>query len=58
MICLDVTKGTLDVLSDGFDARKSIQVDLSENEHGVGRELFSMFRKNVGNASDGASIFG
>jgi phosphogluconate dehydratase len=58
MICLDVTKGTLDVLSDGFDARKSIQVDLSANEHGVGRELFSMFRKNVGNASDGASIFG
>jgi phosphogluconate dehydratase len=58
MIRLDATQGKLDVLSDGFKDRKVIEIDLSANEHGVGRELFSMFRQNVGNASEGASIFG
>ena len=57
MIRLDATKGKLDVLSDGFEARDAIEIDLSANEHGIGRELFSMFRQNVGNASEGASIF-
>ena len=56
MICLNAVKGTLNVLCDGFDSREAIQIDLSANEHGLGRELFSMFRKNVGNATEGASI--
>ena len=57
MICLNAAKGSLDVLSDEFDTREAIKIDLSTNEYGVGRELFSIFRKNVGNASEGASIF-
>lgn len=57
MICLDAVKGSLDVLSDEFDTREAMKIDLSTNEYGVGRELFSIFRKNVGNASEGASIF-
>ncbi len=56
MICLNAVKGTLNVLCDGFDSREAIQIDLSANEHGLGRELFSIFRKNVGNATEGASI--
>ena len=57
MVCLNASKGSLDVLSDEFDPREAIKIDLSTNEYGVGRELFSIFRKNVGNASEGASIF-
>ena len=51
--------GTLEVLVDAaeFAARPLATADLSGNEAGVGRELFSAFRRIVGRADQGASIF-
>ncbi|TNM66049.1 phosphogluconate dehydratase [Aliirhizobium smilacinae] len=59
MIRLDAVAGTLEVLVDAaeFDARIPAVADLSENEFGMGRELFSAFRRNVGRADQGASVF-
>ncbi len=59
MIRLDAVSGTLEVLVDAteFDARIPAEADLSENEFGMGRELFSAFRRNVGRADQGASVF-
>ncbi len=51
---IDARAGTLDVLEEGFDARPPTRPDLSANAHGVGRELFELFRQNVGPASQGA----
>jgi phosphogluconate dehydratase len=31
-------------------------VDLSENDDGIGRELFAVFRRNVGPATEGAAV--
>ena len=58
IVCLNAIEGTLTVLCDNFGDREAIQPDLSEKGYGVGRELFSMFRKHVGKPSDGSSIFG
>ena len=59
MIRLDAVKGTLEVLVDAaeFDARTPVIIDLSDNEFGMGRELFAAFRRNVGHAENGASVF-
>lgn len=59
MIRLDATTGTLEVLVDAteFAARPAATADLSENEYGMGRELFGAFRRNVGHADQGASVF-
>ena len=32
--------------------------DLSGNQHGMGRELFSLFRNAVGTAEEGGATFG
>ena len=58
MIRLDAINGTVDVLvdADEFAARKPAVVDLSDNEFGMGRELFAPFRRNVGPADQGASV--
>ena len=53
---LDAASGQIEVLSDGFIDRAPATIDLSDNEYGVGRELFGMFRQNVGGASEGASV--
>ena len=60
VIRLDCDKGTIKVLVDAreFAARPLAQKDLSTNEFGVGRELFQSFRKLVGAADAGATIFG
>ena len=60
VIRLDCDKGTIKVLVDAreFAARPLAQKDLSANEFGVGRELFASFRKLVGAADAGATIFG
>jgi len=55
IVRLDAINGTLEVLSDGFDSRAPATADLSANQHGIGREMFDVFRKNVGLASDGAA---
>ncbi|CDZ31670.1 Phosphogluconate dehydratase [Neorhizobium galegae bv. officinalis] len=59
MIRLDAVAGTLEVLVDAaeFEARTAVVVDLSDNEFGMGRELFAPFRRHVGTADMGASVF-
>ncbi|NEX92262.1 phosphogluconate dehydratase [Caulobacter sp. 17J65-9] len=39
-----------------LNARPLIEADLSAHQHGVGRELFALFRRNVGTADTGASV--
>jgi len=58
MIRLDAINGTVEVLVDAeeFAARKPVVADLSDNEFGMGRELFAPFRRNVGPADQGASV--
>ena len=56
VVRLDATKGTLTVLADDFDARPVATMDLSQNSAGLGRELFDVFRENVGLATNGACV--
>ncbi|MEY8117727.1 phosphogluconate dehydratase [Falsihalocynthiibacter sp. BN13B15] len=53
---VDAINGKLNVLEVGFDARPAAQPDLSDNGHGIGRELFSVFRDNVGSSTEGAAV--
>ncbi len=55
MIRVDVDTGTLDVLAD-LTGRSPVTADLSGNTHGIGRELFEVFRQNVGLAATGAGV--
>ncbi len=50
---LDATTGRLDCLTD-LTGRSPATPDLSANAHGIGRELFEVFRRNVGLATHGA----
>ncbi len=56
VIRLDATKGTIDVLGVDLSTRTPATADLSGNGNGVGRELFEVFRKNVGLAATGAGV--
>jgi phosphogluconate dehydratase len=56
VVRLDAVKGTLQCLTPGFEAREAVTADLSGNRHGIGRELFEVFRRNVGNSCDGAGV--
>jgi phosphogluconate dehydratase len=58
-IRLDARRGTLNALVDdtAFAAR-SPQTHTERMTFGLGRELFELFRRNVGAADRGASIFG
>ncbi|NIY73106.1 phosphogluconate dehydratase [Marivivens donghaensis] len=56
VIRLDATKGTLEVLGVDLSTRTAVTADLSGNGNGVGRELFDVFRKNVGLSSHGAAV--
>ncbi len=58
VIRLDAIKGTLEVLVDAADMaeREPVTVDLSDNEFGMGRELFAPFRRAVGASDQGASV--
>lgn len=56
LIRVDAGAGTLENLSEGFADRAAVQPDLSDNSHGIGRELFETFRENVGLATDGAAV--
>jgi len=55
IIRVDAIAGVLDVKTD-LTSRDAVQRDLSQNGHGVGRELFEMFRQNVGQAATGAAV--
>ena len=54
MIRLDAAAGRLDVLAGEFNTRAPVQADLTAHASGTGRELFELFRRNVGPASGGA----
>ena len=56
VVRLDATNGTLTVLAHDFDARPVATMDLSQNSAGLGRELFEVFRENVGLATNGACV--
>ncbi|WP_434733472.1 phosphogluconate dehydratase [Rhizobium sp. YTUHZ044] len=58
IIRLDAIKGTLEVLVDAADMaeREPVSIDLSDNEFGMGRELFAPFRRAVGASDQGASV--
>ncbi len=55
VIRLDATTGTLSVLAD-LTGRSPAPADLEANRHGIGRELFEIFRQSVGPATDGAGV--
>jgi phosphogluconate dehydratase len=59
LVRVDAVAGTLEALVDPAEwaARTPVEEDLSGNEWGIGRELFASFRRVVGRAEDGASVF-
>jgi phosphogluconate dehydratase len=60
VIRLDAEAGSLEVLvtADELARRTPAPADLSEGEHGFGRELFAGLRHMAGRADHGASAFG
>lgn len=58
IVRVDAVAGTLDVLSEGALDRAAVVADLSASQHGVGRDLFATFRRAVGSADTGATVFG
>ena len=56
IVRVDATQGVLDVLDASIAERAPATPDLSANSHGVGRELFEVFRQAAGPASEGAAI--
>ena len=55
LVRVDAVAGTLDVLTPGVLERPNVRPDLVANGHGVGRELFEVFRTHVGPAEAGAT---
>jgi phosphogluconate dehydratase len=55
---LDSVAGTLDAHVPGavWDQRPNADVDVSGNVHGVGRELFKLFRANAAEAEQGGGV--
>ena len=60
VIRLDAGNGRLEALVEAADwaARTSASADLSQCQHGLGRELFANFRSQVGDAESGALSLG
>jgi phosphogluconate dehydratase len=56
IIRLDADSGTLTVLAEDFESRPLVTADLSANNHGIGRELFEVFRRTAGPAETGAGV--
>ena len=56
IVRLDAVAGRLTCLAPDFDSRTPITADLSANAHGLGRELFEAFRRNVGTSETGAAV--
>ena len=56
IIEVDAINGALNVLTEGALDRPKVTADLSDNNHGTGREMFEVFRRNVGPAETGASV--
>ncbi len=56
LIRVDATSGVLEVLTEGVETRPAATPDLSTNSHGIGREMFEIFRQTAGSATDGAGV--
>ncbi|NNK78041.1 MAG: phosphogluconate dehydratase [Litoreibacter sp.] len=56
LIRLDAARGSLEVLTEDVAARVAAEPDLSANGHGVGRELFEVFRNSVSGSTSGAAV--
>jgi phosphogluconate dehydratase len=56
LLRVDAEAGTIECLEPDFESRTPVTADLTGNGNGVGRELFEVFRQNVGLASDGAGV--
>ena len=56
VIRVDATAGTLTVLTEGVADRDPAPFDPDANAHGLGRELFSVFRATAGPADQGAGV--
>ncbi len=56
LIRVDAKAGTLNVLAEGVADRPATEPDLSANSHGVGREMFEIFRQTAGPATAGAGV--
>ena len=52
---LDADNGILEVQIESLESRPSVSVNLSDKQYGLGRELFNIFRENVGPTSEGAN---
>lgn len=59
LIEMDIENGKLNLLVDDkiLEQRKSVNLAFEDSQHGLGRELFSTIRQNVGSAEEGATIF-
>jgi phosphogluconate dehydratase len=51
---LDASTGRLECLTD-LSGRAPAPIDLSANDDGLGRDLFALFRRHVGAATEGAA---
>jgi phosphogluconate dehydratase len=59
LVAIDAVSGTLSVTSeDELQARVADSMDMSASHEGMGRELFSVFRRQVSSAETGASVLG
>ena len=56
IIMVDAVNGILATDTEGFDTRDPVTCDLTAHQFGIGRELFSVFRENVGRSTDGAAV--
>ncbi|MFV2038540.1 MAG: dihydroxy-acid dehydratase, partial [Paracoccaceae bacterium] len=56
MLCVDAIAGTLDLLDVDLASRDVAGADLSASHTGMGRELFEVFRANVGLSTSGAAV--
>ena len=58
IVRVDAMAGVLEVLTEGVLDRPHATADLSDSHWGVGRDMFTAFRSNVGSANTGATVFG
>ena len=58
IVRLDATAGVIEAVGLDLSTRPLAEADLSANTHGIGRELFGIFRQTVGPSTEGAAIFG
>ena len=57
VVRVDGETGRLAVLDETALEREAVVADMSDAQHGMGRELFAAMRRSVGTAEAGASVF-